>query len=511
MGVSKQKQLGQVFTPSKIVKYMCNMVGYHGQLDKTVFEPSFGDGAFLKEILSRMIEYGRTNEMSDTEIAECIDKCLYGNELDNSWYHKALEGLNSVLKKYDFKAECTFPNITNLDTLTLYRYHGKMDYVIGNPPYVRTSLLSDEVKEQIKNMFFTSGSTDLYIIFYEFCMNCLKEETDAHLIFITPRTFINSESCTALRRYLVRNNLITDLVDYYSNKVFDDADVYCAIMHLQTQKQSNQMGYYNGESDMTPKLPYCVVDLSAYDDTKASEPWDFAAEAVDGAKDVTLNDLCTIVSGCDVLKNDVFLYEHYFTNADYVLFNGFMIEKELIKPVLKGSAFTGLDDINAMFFPYEFNDVTGKYELISEDVMKAQYPKGYRYLMYYKDCIDSKYISWYANTLEMDSIKFKASEGYGRYIFKHIISPTQNKVELHKLNDGLGVFSGFILEIEDSKYDFVKSIIESEDFIRYLRGISRVMSGGYYVARMTSIKNYKACSYEDWNKIMNGGVSDETT
>ena len=53
----------QVFTPDYIVKKMLDDIDYRGEnLRKTIFEPSFGDGAFLVEIVSRILEYAKDSE-----------------------------------------------------------------------------------------------------------------------------------------------------------------------------------------------------------------------------------------------------------------------------------------------------------------------------------------------------------------------------------------------------------------------------------------------------------------
>ena len=55
----------QVFTPHEIVCFMLDKIGYCGAniINSTIFEPSFGEGAFLIEIVSRIIEYCNTNNL----------------------------------------------------------------------------------------------------------------------------------------------------------------------------------------------------------------------------------------------------------------------------------------------------------------------------------------------------------------------------------------------------------------------------------------------------------------
>ncbi|MEJ3568453.1 Eco57I restriction-modification methylase domain-containing protein [Ureaplasma parvum] len=62
-----------------------------------------------------------------------------------------------------------------------------MDFVIGNPPYVRIHNLIKE-PNLIKNYLFSNkGMTDLYIIFYEIGIKMLNK--NGILCYITPSSF----------------------------------------------------------------------------------------------------------------------------------------------------------------------------------------------------------------------------------------------------------------------------------------------------------------------------------
>lgn len=58
------KDHGEVFTPSRIVKAMCDLIphGTWGNIDSTFLEPSCGTGNFLVEILNRKFSLCSTPE-----------------------------------------------------------------------------------------------------------------------------------------------------------------------------------------------------------------------------------------------------------------------------------------------------------------------------------------------------------------------------------------------------------------------------------------------------------------
>ena len=56
--MESRKEKGQYMTPKRIVVMILDDIGYAGDevLTKKIMEPSFGDGAFLSEIVKRIIK-----------------------------------------------------------------------------------------------------------------------------------------------------------------------------------------------------------------------------------------------------------------------------------------------------------------------------------------------------------------------------------------------------------------------------------------------------------------------
>lgn len=97
------------------------------------------------------------------------------------------------------------------------------DYVIGNPPYVAITGLSEAEKSRYRRRFATArGRFDLYLLFFEQALRQLRP--DGRLVFITPEKFLYVETAGALREMLarmrveeirlVREDTFGDLVTY---------------------------------------------------------------------------------------------------------------------------------------------------------------------------------------------------------------------------------------------------------------------------------------------------------
>ena len=101
MGNKKIK--GQYMTPDGIVSMILNSIGYTEShvLAKTIMEPSFGDGAFLINIVQRIISEGKKAGRTAKEVSGIIKANVYGIEKDKILYNKAISRLNSLLVVYE--------------------------------------------------------------------------------------------------------------------------------------------------------------------------------------------------------------------------------------------------------------------------------------------------------------------------------------------------------------------------------------------------------------------------
>ena len=87
--MKKHKSLGQVYTPDWIVDEILENVGYGAEriLTSTILEPSCGDGAFLKRIVSLFMQEAKKKKLSEKQIKQKIEKQINAFEIDTEEYH----------------------------------------------------------------------------------------------------------------------------------------------------------------------------------------------------------------------------------------------------------------------------------------------------------------------------------------------------------------------------------------------------------------------------------------
>lgn len=115
---------------------------------------------------------------------------------------------------------------------------GGFDVVIGNPPYTRVQEMRNSRPEETKiieqRYAAATAGFDIASIFAERGLALLapaeKKARGGTLTFITSRTFTETDAGEAIRSLLRSGNHITDIVDFRSGRVFDEAGAYTVIL-----------------------------------------------------------------------------------------------------------------------------------------------------------------------------------------------------------------------------------------------------------------------------------------
>ena len=128
----------------------------------------------------------------------------------------------------------------------------KYDFIVGNPPYVEVENLRDkkaEIASNLKDMFpallkeENLGRLELYIAFLAMGVKLLDE--GGRLGFITSAKFLATENGRWVRRLILENCAIEEIVDLMRVTVFPGQDVYSIILIL--RRESNESARHNNK------------------------------------------------------------------------------------------------------------------------------------------------------------------------------------------------------------------------------------------------------------------------
>ena len=458
----KTKEMGQVFTPPNIVCDILNKVDFVGYntLTNTIMEASFGDGAFLVQIVERIVKEGRLNCLSDDEIVSIVCNHVYGIEKDKKYYDKAIENVRTVMQNNGILYNGDFPNLTNGDTFQIYeQYIGEFDILVNNPPYVNLhSILERDVIRQFD--FSKSGMTDLYIAFFEIGIKMSKE--NGKLGYITPNSYFTSKAGQDMRKYIIDNQMLVEVVDYGHHQVFENALTYACITILDKQNKDKSIKFTKqGQKEKTLK----------YDDFYINGSFYFGADP-DFRDIINFNGRkqCSVKNGCATLMDD------FFINSEIAEKSKFSI------PIVK----TSTGKRYRCFYPYDKNGKVLPYSEIEKDDVSAKILQQNKERLLSRSIVDENL--WYAFG-RTQAIPDTYKNKYGI----NAIYRKAEDVHVTPCEVGCAVYGGMYI-LTDLPIDKIKSILCSQEYIDYVSTIGKYKSGGYYTVSTKDIEkflNYK--------------------
>lgn len=487
--MDKVKTFGQVFTPDWVVKEMLDKADYKGKriLNKKIFEPSFGDGAFLMQIVDRYIKEAKRKNWSNKKTQEGLEKNIFGVEIDNSLYEKCIFNLNNISKDQGLPGVNW--SLKNEDALQHKLKKDKYDFIIGNPPYVRVHNLDKDVIFYLKNNydFCKNGMIDIYLAFFELGLNVLKKE--GNLVYITPNMFFKNSSNQYFRNYLIENNFITDLVNFGSFQVFDDVNTYNCIIKLKKNNKKARFNYFEFLDSKITKVN--EIKSSDYLEKK------FVFTSLENANFITkkqkgtsLEDIANIQYGFATLRDKIYISaDNTFEDKErkQILFNGSWIEESLVKDIVKGSRmyFNGRIRKERILFPYKKQK--NKWIIIPEQEMKEKYKNTYKYLCNNRLELEKRSRDKGALWYEYGRSQGIQSIHKPKLILDALVNKKINVVYLDK---DVMVYSGIFITSESVSLENLKRHLTEIDFYRYARIMGKDMQGGYKSINTKIIKEY---------------------
>ena len=103
---------------------------------------------------------------------------------------------------------------------------GEYEFIVGNPPYVAITGLSQAEKQQYRAGFATArGRFDLYMLFFEQALAGLAP--GGRLVFITPEKYLYVDSAGPLRRLLASHHV--EAIDLVPEDTFGELVTYPTI------------------------------------------------------------------------------------------------------------------------------------------------------------------------------------------------------------------------------------------------------------------------------------------
>jgi methylase of polypeptide subunit release factors len=204
---------GFVPTPPQVVDLMVGKLFAEANPspDDTVLDPGCGRGAFIEGII-------RWCEKNNAVLPKIIG-------IDSDPEHIAV-----AREKFS-----EFSSVRILNEDFLLQEPGNFHFIIGNPPYVPITGLTEPEKNEYRARFDSAkGRFDLYFLFFEQALRSLDDS--GRLVFITPEKYLSVKSASHLRRLLSRYSI--EEIDFLCEQSFGNLVTYPVVTTVDCRKKN---------------------------------------------------------------------------------------------------------------------------------------------------------------------------------------------------------------------------------------------------------------------------------
>lgn len=463
--ITKTKHAGQVFTPNFIVEAMLDYCGYRGELvlGKHVIDNSCGDGAFLKVIVRTYILSAKIQGLDKEEIKKHLATFVHGVDNDKEAYLSCRENLCNVAAEYgidNVEWDLRYDN-----ALLLHDFDGRMDYVVGNPPYVRVHNLDASYEEVKRFKFANGGMTDLYLAFFELGFRMLN--AGGQLCYITPSSWLNSLAAYNMRQHILSHGMLVSLTDLGHFQAFENVTVYTLISHFSKKHTENQFAYYiyNGsicERTFVANLTLGNVHINGYFYLGNLAQLDLVRKV----KSARIPRYVSVKNGFATLADPIFI-------GNNVPQSPFTIK------AIKAS--TG--KWQKCLFPYsKAGKPLPENEVFANSDIKVYFEANKEKLLKGRTEFPGWYLFGRAQAL---------ADVWRPKLAVNTLVRNVHDFKLNELAAGEGIYSGlYVITDCNISFEQIKGIIASDDFVEYVKMMRKYKSGGYYTFNSKDIEQF---------------------
>ncbi len=279
---TKEKANGVVYTPKEMAEYLAGQMIHFSKIDFSkqtaisLLDPAVGEGELLIALIQAI-----------QNINQGINIRAVGYETDATVALNTQKTLSRLFPNMDIY-------IISGDFLEIAgNINEKYDFVIANPPYIRTQILGSDRAQEIAQKMKLTGRVDIYYAFLLYMKGLLSEVGVSG--YITSNKFFTIKAGASVRDFMINNYTIHAIVDFGDTKLFTASVLPCIVI------------FSNGKTDDGKNVKFTSI---------------YETKAVDNK-----------VERCNSI------FEHIFESGLFSLPDGrvFEFQQGSLQPVQKGS------------------------------------------------------------------------------------------------------------------------------------------------------------------------------
>ena len=390
--MNRQKTHGVVYTPRWVADLILDEIGFTGAENGRIVDPSCGDGAFLLPVVERIIRAGKRRARAR------LENSVFGFDIDPAALRACAEKLTAVAEQNGVSGvKWNLQEIDCINRKNAEARFGEFQFVVGNPPYVRIQNLGEARRAAAQQSWqlCKSGSTDLYIAFFELGFSLLQE--GGKLGYITPNTWLKTHAGKALREFIRERKALKTLVDFQHHQVFDEVTTYALISVLEKGGDNPAFVLRRGDAKGNMQdLGKVALEHMNPDNWILAPDGDLRRLREMQKGRVPLSAIARIHVGLTTLADSCYIFRHPEFDGDAALLRHpvsgkqFPIEREILRPIVKASVLKSADEEQGRFIIFPYQRENGRHRLIGERELADKFPLAREYFVSVKPILDAR-------------------------------------------------------------------------------------------------------------------------
>lgn len=210
---SKSKANGVVYTPPEMASYVVDLMLKYKSLNNdsvSILDPAIGEGELIVAIVNAVK-------------GKCSEIKVVGYETDEAVGIETEKRLKEMFPDIDIEVRVE-DFLKAIDNGSV----GRFDYVIANPPYIRTQIMGSSKAQEIAEKLSLTGRVDIYYAFLVCTRDVLKDDGIAG--YITSNKFMTIKAGSSVRSYMLQNYQMHHITDLGDTKLFMASVLPCIMI-----------------------------------------------------------------------------------------------------------------------------------------------------------------------------------------------------------------------------------------------------------------------------------------
>ncbi len=248
---------------------MCGYIASDDLASRFTVEPSCGEGAFACEIARRLLASCLKHDRSLDSAANSLR--IVDSSAD--CFKVLVPKLNAVFDDFDVSADCRSTLLRHWivqDDYLLMAPYENVDFVIGNPPYVRSNDISADLKSAYLDRCETmTPGSDLFVGFFEIGLKSLSPQ--GILSFICADRWMHNSYGRRLRKLIAEKHSLDSLIVMHDVDAFEsDVSAYPAITTISNKERHDAFLAFAGKDFSETSCSHLLADFSKEHPASAS-------------------------------------------------------------------------------------------------------------------------------------------------------------------------------------------------------------------------------------------------